>query len=118
MSMSPARQRDAGRDPPPLATGGEPTASDVPGPGRRSPLAFVLLVFGLSIPFWIMGAVTRRQLLPGLPVSALAAICPLLAAAILVGREGGAAGVVALLQEILRRGADPTKGLVRRRWSS
>jgi uncharacterized protein len=97
MSSPPARQRDVGQDPPRLARGREPPAPDIPSPGRRSPRAFVLLVFGLSAPFWLMGAVTRSQLLPGLPVSALAAACPLLAAAILVGREGGTTRVVALL---------------------
>jgi hypothetical protein len=33
----------------------------------RSPLEFFLLVFALAVPFWWIGAVTRLQLLPGLP---------------------------------------------------
>ncbi len=63
----------------------------------RSPLKFFLLVFGLSIPFYFVGVVVRLQLVPGLPVSALAVICPAMAAAILVYRESKTAGVIGLL---------------------
>ena len=65
---------------------------------RRSPLKFFSLVFVLSVPFWLIGAVTKVQLLPGLPVSALMAFCPMLAALILVYRENKMAGVKALLK--------------------
>ena len=65
---------------------------------RRSPFQFFLLVFVLSIPFWLIGAVTRLQLLPSLPVSALMAFCPLMAALILVYREHKTAGMIALLK--------------------
>ncbi len=64
----------------------------------RSPLAFFVLVFALSIPFWVAGALTARQLLPALPISALGFLCPGLAAAILVRRERGSAGVGELLK--------------------
>lgn len=63
-----------------------------------SPLHFFLLVFALSLPFWLLGAVTELQLLPGLPMSALALLCPVTAAAILVHREDGTAGVIRLLK--------------------
>ncbi len=46
---------------------------------KRSPLTFFALVFGLSIPFWLIGAATDLQLMPGLPLSALMAFCPLAA---------------------------------------
>ncbi len=59
---------------------------------------FFLLVFGLSIPFWLMGALTGLELLPGLPVAALTAVCPMTAAMILVYRENKIAGVTALLK--------------------
>jgi hypothetical protein len=49
-----------------------------------SPLVFFLLVFTLSVPFWLIGAVTELRLLPGLPVSSLMFVCPAMAAAILV----------------------------------
>lgn len=48
--------------------------------GQRSPLAFFVLVFALSIPFWAAGALTARQLLPALPIRALGFLCPLAAA--------------------------------------
>ncbi len=64
----------------------------------RSPLKFFLLVFALSVPFWLIGAVTGLELLPGLPVSSLGACCPLLAALILVYRENKTAGMTELLK--------------------
>jgi membrane protease YdiL (CAAX protease family) len=51
---------------------------------RGRPATFLALVAGLSLPFWILGAVSHAQLLPGLPVAdSLIVVCPLLAAAIL-----------------------------------
>jgi membrane protease YdiL (CAAX protease family) len=58
---------------------------------------FVLLVFALSIPFWLAGA-TGEQLLPGLPVSSLMFICPATAALICVYREKKTTGVTELLK--------------------
>jgi uncharacterized protein len=61
-----------------------------------SPFKFFLLVFILSIPFWILGAVTRdlTKILPiKLPISALMTFCPLLAAAILVYKDRKIEGV-------------------------
>ena len=67
----------------------------------RSPLRFFLLVFALSVPFWLLGAVTGFEILPGLPLSALMIVCPLLAASILIYREEGPAGVRGLLTRSL-----------------
>jgi membrane protease YdiL (CAAX protease family) len=64
----------------------------------RPPVIFFLLVFALSIPFWLIGAAIGVQLLPGLPVSAFMIVCPLTAALILVYRENGIAGVTGLLK--------------------
>ena len=64
----------------------------------RPVLPFFLLVFALSLPFWLVGAVTGLQLLPGLPVGALQAFCPLVAASILVYRENKTAGWKKLLK--------------------
>jgi membrane protease YdiL (CAAX protease family) len=66
-------------------------------PATRLPLSFFLLVFALSAPFWLAGAMTELQLMPGLSVSALMAFCPMAAALILVHRERGRAGVTELL---------------------
>jgi uncharacterized protein len=64
----------------------------------KAPLKFFLLVFVLSVPFWVIGAMTGLQLLPGIPVAALAFVCPGLAAVIHVYHESRAAGVKALLR--------------------
>ena len=63
-----------------------------------STLVFFVLVYLLTIPFWVLGAVTGFQLMPGLPVAALSTICPMLAALILVYFENRKMGVVALLK--------------------
>jgi len=36
-----------------------------------SPIVFVVLVFALSLPFWLLGTIVELQLLPGLPMSSL-----------------------------------------------
>jgi len=64
----------------------------------RSPLKFFLLVFALSIPFYLAGAATTFQLLPGLPVSSFMFFCPMTAALIFVYRENKTAGVTELLK--------------------
>ncbi len=68
----------------------------------RSPMKFFLLVFALSLPFWLAGALTSLQLLPALPISALMFVCPVVAAAIFVYREDGSTGV----KELLKRAFD------------
>ena len=73
-------------------------ASSVTRRPRRSPLKFFLLVYGLSLPIWVISAITNLQLLPGVPLSGLIAVCPVLAAALLVYQENKAAGVIALLK--------------------
>jgi uncharacterized protein len=65
---------------------------------RRSPASFFGLVFALSVPFWLIGAATDRQLMPGLSISALMAFCPMTAALILVHRERGIEGATQLLK--------------------
>lgn len=64
----------------------------------QSPLAFFLLVYAFAIPFWLIGFATGTELLPGLPVAALMAVCPAAAAVLLVYKENRAPGVIALLQ--------------------
>jgi uncharacterized protein len=65
-------------------------------------MIFFLLVFALSLPFWLIGGAKGLELIPGLPVSALMACCPLVAASILMYRRRGAFGVLRLLE----RGVD------------
>ncbi len=68
----------------------------------KSPLIFFLLLFVISLPFWLIGNFTER-LLPkdipiNLPVSALMVFNPMIAALILVFRENGTDGVKDLLK--------------------
>lgn len=65
---------------------------------KHSIRQFFILIFALIIPFWVLGALTGGMLLPGLPVAALAAFCPALAALILVYRSDRGTGVTALLK--------------------
>ena len=69
----------------------------------RSPLKFFLLVFALSVPFFLAGALTTFQVVPGVPVNAIILIfCPATAAIIFVYRENKMTGV----RELLKRSFD------------
>jgi len=66
-------------------------------------IKFFLLVFALSIPFWILGTTAReftKSLPVKLPISALMAVCPALAALLLVAKESKLRGVQALLKRV------------------
>jgi len=65
---------------------------------NRPLLNFVLLLFGLSIPLWVIGAVYDVQLFPGFQLFQLPLAMPAVAALILIYRESGKAGVTALLK--------------------
>lgn len=69
---------------------------------KKSPLTFFVLVFALSLPFWLLGAMAEQGLpLPvNLPVSSLMVVCPLIAALILVYREEKLGGIRRLLQRV------------------
>lgn len=82
-----------------------------PARDDRSPVRFFLLVFALSTPIWLLGAVSRRQLSADLPVSSFVWVCPAVAAGVLVWREGGRAGV----KRLLRRAVD-WRRIRDRRW--
>jgi membrane protease YdiL (CAAX protease family) len=68
---------------------------------HESVFTFFVLVFILSIPFWILGIVHPFQLLPGLPISALGAFTPAIAALILFYKSNRFPGVLWLLQRSL-----------------
>lgn len=70
-------------------------------PPKGSPAAFFALVLALTIPFWLLGAATGISLMPGLPIAALAVVCPMLAALILTLRSDGPGGARALLSRAL-----------------
>ncbi|MCU0649489.1 MAG: CPBP family glutamic-type intramembrane protease [Gemmatimonadaceae bacterium] len=63
----------------------------------RSPLRFFAALYGVSVPFWVLGTVTPWQPVPGVPISAAMFVCPCAVAILLVWREGRGAAVRALL---------------------
>jgi len=65
---------------------------------HESVFPFFALVLALSIPFWILGVIKPIELLPGLPISALGAFAPALAALILIYKKDRFSGVLHLLQ--------------------
>lgn len=77
---------------------------------KQSPWIFFAFVFALSVPLWIIGAMTGQLLPLGLPFGSLMAFNPLIAAALLVYRREGRAGV----SELLRKSVDPRR--ISARW--
>ena len=78
-----------------------------PSPGR-----FFLLVFGVSLPFYAIGALAPRlsRWMPlGLPINALMILCPAGVALWLTHREAGRPGVRRLLGRILNSRNGPDK---------
>src|ERR1700679_2074147 len=70
---------------------------------KNSPFKFIAFVYVLSIPFWIIGALTEsatRSTKVNIPTSALMAVCPIIAASIFTYREKGRGGVKKLLARI------------------
>lgn len=59
---------------------------------------FFLLVFTLSLPFWLLGSLFPIELLPGLPLSAIGSFTPGLSALILIYRKERFTGVLRLLK--------------------
>ncbi|GAA2987466.1 type II CAAX endopeptidase family protein [Streptosporangium longisporum] len=76
---------------------------------RRSPTAFFLLVFAFTVPFLTLDAMVGSQILPGIPLSGLAFVCPVVAAVVLRHREDGVAGVRVLLARSFDGGRVPVK---------
>lgn len=59
------------------------------------PWLFFGLTYLLAVPFWLLGAATGLEMLPKLPIAALMAVCPVLAALILAARDGRAGALLA-----------------------
>ena len=71
------------------------------------PLKYFLLVFGLTVPFWLLGTVATEltNSLPiKLPISALMAVCPMVAALILTKKENKPGSVKKLLKWVFDGG--------------
>lgn len=65
---------------------------------NRSLRDFLLLLFALSIPLWILGSIYDVQIFPGFNLYQLPLAMPMVTALILIYRENGKAGVIALLK--------------------
>lgn len=65
---------------------------------KRSLLNFLLLLFGLAIPFWLFGAIYDVQIFSGFKLFQFPLALPMVASLILIKRESGKAGVIALLK--------------------
>jgi len=63
--------------------------------------AYFLLLFALSVPFWLLGFWEETPLFAQLPISALQAVCPLLAAVVLAGLREGRGGIRELFKRVL-----------------
>lgn len=86
-----------------------PPTARVEGPRARPVGAYLALVTGLAVPLWAYGALAGGELMPGLPVAAVAFVVPLVAASLLVYRREGRAGLTGLLRRAwdARRVRDP-----------
>lgn len=70
-------------------------------PGSGAAWAFILLVFGLSVPFYLIGMTGwRLPGLPMLPLSALMGFVPMAAAMVLFARSGRGSAVFQLLARL------------------
>jgi len=69
---------------------------------KKSPTNFFILVYVLTIPFWILSTVIKAEGLPdNLPITDVGAtFVPLIAASILIYREGKSGGIKQLLGRI------------------
>lgn len=79
----------------------EPAAGVTPQTMKAPVLAFFGLTFLLTAPLWALSSAFDLQILPGLPVAAVAVICPAMAAIIICCRRDGWAGVRALLRRAI-----------------
>jgi membrane protease YdiL (CAAX protease family) len=78
---------------------------------HRTVLPFLILVFVLSVPFWILGSLFDFQFLPGLPIGALAVFIPGIAGSAMAYRSGRSPAV----RSLLRRSFD-AKRIRDRKW--
>ena len=81
-----------------------PSNADPSLPTGKATLRFFVLALALMIPFWVLGWLTGFQILPGLPVSALGAVCPGVAALLCAYWDNGRAGATKLLGRVFDAG--------------
>ena len=61
-------------------------------------LKFILLLFSLSVPLWVIGSIYSVEVFPGLKLFQLSLAMPALTALILIYKESGKSGVITLLK--------------------
>lgn len=66
--------------------------------GKKSIVNFLLLLFGLSVPCWILGAIYDVQIFPGFKLFQLPLGLPMVTALILASIEKGKEGLIVLLK--------------------
>jgi len=69
----------------------------VRNPTVASPYAFAALVVLATVPFFVLGSLTDATLVPGVPLTGLAVVCPGAVASVLVLRHRGPRGLGAWL---------------------
>jgi len=67
-------------------------------PDRRSPARFVLVLFGLCLPIWVIGSLVDIELFPGFKLFQAGLAMPMVASLVLTYRERGWTGIGALLR--------------------
>jgi membrane protease YdiL (CAAX protease family) len=68
---------------------------------KQTAQQFFVLVFALSMPFWLIGALIDWQFFPGIPISALAIVAPGMAAVICKYHREGRHAVTRLLARLV-----------------
>jgi len=79
----------------------QPADENAPQWRVREVLAFFGLTFLLTLPFWAISAASGKQFMPGLPIAAIAVLCPASAALLMVWKRRGGAAAGALLRHCL-----------------
>ena len=82
---------------------------------NRSPLSFLLPLSVLSVPCWVLGSIYDVRIFPGFNLYQLPLALSSVTAVILIYREGGKSGVVALLKRTYDGGDHPAARCGRRR---
>jgi membrane protease YdiL (CAAX protease family) len=67
----------------------------------RAPWAYFVLVFAISTPFWVLGAVSSLRLTPNLSLGSLMIVAPFVTAVLLTTWDKGPVGASKLLKQVV-----------------
>jgi len=79
-------------------TGAPAMSTEGEAPGGRSAARYLLLLFGLCVPIWVVGSVVDVELFPGFELFQAGLAMPMVAALLLTFHERGWQGTAALLR--------------------